>query len=190
MTARALIFLLAASLSLMGQGGAAQAGRGFLRAGVSGDGGPYVNLIVRVLEVSPIRAHVGDVIRFEMLIENRGDNYYDTVTADIYADGRRVASKLFTYGLSGYPGRTYRETLAWDTRDAAPGEYRIRGEVFLWYDASPFDNFLEVEQPLVLLPPGASFPGGEEAGGSALAVDPRYTGPPPRADGTAGETDG
>jgi hypothetical protein len=101
-----------------------------------------------------------------------------------------VASKLFTYGLSGYPGRTYRETLAWDTRDAAPGEYRIRGEVFLWYDASPFDNFLEVEQPLVLLPPGASFPGGEEAGGSALAVDPRYTGPPPRADGTAGETDG
>jgi hypothetical protein len=190
MTARALIFLLSASLALMGQAGVAHAGRGFLMTGVRGDGGPYVNLIVRVLEVSPVRAHIGDVVRFEMLIENRGDSYYDTVTADIYADGRRVASRLFTFGLSDYPGRMYRETLVWDTRDAAPGEYRIRGEVFLWYDASPFDNFLEVEQPLVLLPPGAPFPGGEEAGGSAVALDPRYKGPLPRADGTAGGVDG
>lgn len=190
MNARALILALTAFLALPGWDGTARAGRGFLRADDPGDGDAYINLIVRVLMVSPIRAHVGDVISFDMIIENQSDASYETTTVKVLANGRRVASRLFTYGFTGEPGKIHREAFAWDTRGAAPGEYRIRGEVFLWHDASPFDNSLEVEQPLVLLPRGTPFPESEEAGGSAMAVDPRYKGPLPQAGGSAAEAHG
>ena len=70
-----------------------------------------------------------------------------------------------------------RESFLWDTKGVPPGEYRIRGEVFLWHDASEFDNFLDLAEPLLLLPPGQPFPGGIEAGGTAVAVDPRWSPP-------------
>jgi hypothetical protein len=55
-----------------------------------------------------------------------------------------------------------------------PGEYKIRGEAFVWVDASPFDNFLDLEKVLVLLTAGAELPAGESDGGTAMTRDPRY----------------
>ena len=153
----------------------ADAGPRFLRTDSDiGGGGAYINLIVREVRITPIVAHVGDVIRIEMAVETRGDNANDTVPAEIRANGRVVASRMFTYGFEGEPNKVYRLTFLWDTKGVSPGEYRIRGEVFLWYDASEFDNFLDVKDPLVLLPVGAVLPAGKEGGGTAVAVDPRW----------------
>ncbi|HJX16170.1 MAG TPA: hypothetical protein VJ386_10580 [Candidatus Deferrimicrobiaceae bacterium] len=172
------IALMTLSLAVL-MVGAEKAGAGPRFLGVNaesgGDGGPYVNLIVREVRVAPIVAHVGDVVRIEMAVENRGDNANDTVPAEIRANGKVVAGRLFTYGFGGEPGKVYRQTFLWDTKGASPGEYRIRGEVFLWYDASEFDNFLDVKEPLVLLPVGAALPPGKEDGGAAVAVDPRWS---------------
>jgi hypothetical protein len=142
---------------------------------MDGDGnGPYINLILREVSVSPVRARVGDGIRVGMVIENRGDPWNDTVKIELLANGKPVASELYNYGFGGEGGRIYRTTLFWDTKGVPPGEYKIRGEVFVWYDASPFDNSLEVESPVLLLPPGTAFPAGEKEGGVAVARDPRY----------------
>lgn len=157
--------------------GAQARGGGFLRGvsdGSPGGQGAYVNLIVREVRVTPIRAHVGNVIRIDLAVEAQGDSYYDTTSVEVRANGKVVADKLFTYGFGGTSGKIYRESLTWDTRGARPGEYRIRGEAFLFYDASEFDNFLDVKQPLVLLPAGEAFPAGAEPGGTAVAVDPRW----------------
>lgn len=144
--------------------------------GVSSDsgGGPYINLIVREVRVTPVVARVGDVIRIEMVVENRGDNANDTVPAEIRANGKVVASKWVTYGFADMPGSVSRETFLWNTAGTAPGEYRIRGEVFLWHDASTFDNFLDLTEPLVLLPAGDPMPKGREDGGAAVTADPRW----------------
>jgi len=153
----------------------AVSGPRFLRADSDvGGSGAYINLIVREVRVTPIVAHVGDVVRIEMAVENRGDNANDTVPAEIRANRRVVASRLFTYGFEGGAGNLYRLTFLWDTKGVSPGEYRIRGEVFLWYDASEFDNFLDVKEPLVLLPVGTAIPAGKEGGGTAVTVDPRW----------------
>lgn len=169
--------VVAAAACLFLAMGAQARGGGFVR-GVSdaspGGQGAYVNLIVREVRVTPIRAHVGDVVRIELAVEAQGDSYYDHTTVEVRANGKVVADKLFTYGFGGTSGKVYRETLLWDTRGARPGEYRIRGEVFLFYDASEFDNFLDVKQPLVLLPAGQAFPPGVEPGGTAAGVDPRW----------------
>jgi hypothetical protein len=136
-----------------------------------------VNIIVREVKVTPVRAHVGDVIRIDMRWIYWGDlqnNHYETTNAEIRANGKVVASVPFTYNYGARLGDEYRQTFFWDTRDAPPGRYRIRGEVFLWLDASPHDNFLEVGQPLVLLPPGAVFAEGQEAGGTAVARVPYW----------------
>jgi len=153
----------------------ADAGGRILRASSDpGGGGPYINLIVREVRVTPIVAHVGDVIRIEMVVENRGDNANDTVPAEIRANGKVVARKLFTYGFRDVPGFVSRETFLWNTGGYSPGDYRIRGEVFLWYDASEFDNFLNVTEPLVLLPAGDPLPQGRDDGGTAVTADPRW----------------
>jgi hypothetical protein len=152
-----------------------QARGDFRRVGAEGHGnGPNVNLIVREIAVSPIRARVGERIRADMVVENRGDLWNDTIRIELLANGVPVASELFRFGFGGEGERIYRKTLHWDTKGARPGEYRIRGEVFLSYDASPFDNFLDVDRPVLLLPPGAAFPGGEKEGGAAVTRDPRY----------------
>jgi hypothetical protein len=151
-----------------------EAGRRFLRIDTeNGDNGdaPYVNLIVREVRVTPIVAHVGDTIRLEMTLEDRGDPVDMTITIEILANGKEVASKLFTFGWSSEPGKMYRETFQWHTKGVPPGEYRIRGEAFVWGDSYEFDNFLDVKEPLALLPVGAALPEGKEDGGTAVAVN-------------------
>lgn len=153
-------------------------------AGHMGDGGGShadINIIVREVRVTPVRAHVGDVISVEMVVEDHGDPYYANVPAEILANGKVVARKLVTYGLGGEGGRIKRVALKWDTRGAKPGEYRIEGQVFVWRDSSEFDNSLKVAEPVVLVAPGAPFPNARQGGGTAVAMDPRYKPAPPAA---------
>jgi len=93
-----------------------------------------------------------------------------TIVIEILANGKRVASKLFTFGWSNEPGKKYLETFQWNTKGVPPGEYRIRGEAFVWGDSYEFDNFLDVKETLVLLPVGAALPAGKKGGGTAVAV--------------------
>jgi hypothetical protein len=141
------------------------------------DGGSETpDLVVRNVTVTPVRAHVGDVIRIEMEWDYWGDitkNYYDTNVADVRANGKVVAIKSYTADFGGLrPGETYRETFLWDTKGVAPGKYHIRGEVPVKIEKTPYDNFLDVKEPVVLVPAGASFPAREEPGGSAVAESP------------------
>jgi hypothetical protein len=96
-----------------------------------------------------------------------------TTNAELLVNGKAVARRLFTCGMS--PGeRLYRLSFDWDTRGIPPGEYRIGAQAFVWEDASPSDNRLDVTQPVVVASPGGGFPGGEAAGGSATETDPRF----------------
>jgi hypothetical protein len=136
--------------------------------------GAHVDLVVREITVSPARAHVGDTIRIEMVWQYWGDmisNYYDTTIAEVLANGKAVAGKPFVYNFGAQLGDTYRETFLWDTKGMAPGTYRIRGRVPLRLDATPYDNFLEVKEPVILVPQGAAFPSGEEGGGTVVATN-------------------
>ncbi len=139
----------------------------------NGGNGLYINLIVREVKVTPIVAHVGDPIRVEAVIENHAE-WRGTITARVYANGKPVASRLFTYDVSNGPGRLYRETFVWNTAGVKPGQYRIRAEAFDWNDSSPFDNDMAVKEPVTLVPAGEAFPSGQAEGGEALAVDPRW----------------
>jgi hypothetical protein len=137
-------------------------------------GGPdvYYDLIVRQVKVTPVRAYAGDVVHVDVVIENRGDGMGNS-NAELLVNGKVVLKKLFTWGMS--PGeRLYRLSFDWNTRGIPPGEYRIGAQAFLWEDSSPFDNRLDVTQPLLIAPAGSAFPGGEAAGGSATETDPRF----------------
>lgn len=81
-----------------------------------GEGGDTnIDLAVRQVTVTPVRAYVGDKVHVEVLIENKAEGM-ETTNADIYANGKRVGRQLFTWGMS--PGnRLYRLTFDWDTRD-------------------------------------------------------------------------
>ncbi len=143
----------------------------------SGNGGTDVDIVVREVKVSPVRAHVGDVIRIDMRWMYWGDisnREYQTTKAEIRANGKVVASTPFVYDYGALLGDEYVHTYFWDTRGVPPGEYRIRGEVFLWLDATPYDNFLVVKDPVILLAPGAEFPKGQEAGGVGVARNPSW----------------
>ncbi len=141
--------------------------------GGGNDGGTTVDLTVRQVTVRPVRAHVGDVVRIDMWIENRWEGVA-TTPAEVRANGKEVGAQLFTWGLS--PGdRTHHLVFEWDTRGSGPGEYKIRGTAFVPEDSSPFDNDLDVSQPVILVAPGDGFPGGEKPGGSFTEKDPRYT---------------
>ena len=134
-----------------------------------GPGDMNINLAVRQLTVTPVRAYVGDKIHVEVLIENKAEGS-NTTNADLFANGKRIGRQLFTWGSS--PGdRLYRLSFDWDTRSVSPGEYKIRAEAFVRPDSSPFDNDLEMKQPVILVSQGAAFPGGETAGGSATETD-------------------
>lgn len=153
-------------------------GSGAVRAeGEPGGGGAYINLIVREVRVSPVRARVGDTVRVDYVIESVGEGH-ETTTARLYANKRLVDSHLFTFDVS--EGPFYRGSFFWNTAGSAPGEYRIRAEVFLWSDASPFDNEMTVAEPVVLLPAGAPV---AETGGTAVETDPRYR-PPAASSGS------
>jgi hypothetical protein len=137
-----------------------------------GDGGDMnIDLAVRQVKVEPVRAHVGDVIHIEMVVENK-DEGAGTTPAEIFANGKEVGYHLFTWGWGG--DRYHHLSFAWDTKGMAPGEYHIKGTAFIYEDSSPFDNELKVTQPVLLVAPGAAFPGGETAGGTATETDPGY----------------
>ncbi len=165
---RVAVFLGAVAFIVLFGGGVATADMGN-----DGGNGIYINLIVREVKVTPVRAHVGDPIRVDAVIENRGEGY-GTITARVYANGKSVAHRLLTYDTLHGPSALYRESFVWDTKGAKPGEYRIRAEAFDWNDASPFDNYLDVKEAVTLLPAGAVFPAGQPGGGEAVAVDPRW----------------
>jgi hypothetical protein len=147
-----------------------------LAAAESGDGGgSAINLTVRQLIVQPIRAYVGDVVRIEMWVDNREDGSQSS-NAEVFANKKRVGRQLFRWG-GGSPGageRLYKLYFDWDTKGWAPGEYKIKAEVFVFEDTSPFDNELTAKQTVILAAPGGGFPGGETAGGSYTEIDPRY----------------
>jgi hypothetical protein len=134
--------------------------------------GASVDLAVRQLTVTPVRAYVGDKIRVEVLIENK-DEGRGTSNAVIYANKKIVGSQLFNWGMS-LGDRLQRLTIECDTRGLPPGEYKIRAEVYVKPDTSSYDNELTVQQPVTLAPPGGTFPGGAAAGGSATETDPRF----------------
>jgi hypothetical protein len=145
-----------------------------LAAEDGGDGGPNINIIVRQLSFTPAVAHVGDTIRFEVVIEDVDEGYM-SIPARILANGKRVDSQLFTFGFSK-GNRVYRQTFQWDTKGAAPGEYKIKADYYFLRDSSPFDNEMTASQPLILVPAGAPFPEGKAGGGTATETDPRWKG--------------
>lgn len=138
----------------------------------TGDGNLNMDLAVRQVKVSPVRAHVGDVIRVDVVIENKAEGMA-TTNAELLVNGKVVAGQFFRWGMS-IGERLYRLSFDWDTRGIHPGEYRIGAQAFLWEDTSPFDNRLDVMQPVVIAPAGGAFPGGETSGGSATETDPRF----------------
>jgi len=151
---------------------AGAAGR-FLLADQDGGGGNVnIDLAVRQVTVAPVRAHAGDVVHVEVVIENKDDGR-QTTNAELLVNGKVVAAQLFTWGMS--PGqRIHRLSFDWDTRGVPPGEYRIGAQAFVQEDTSPFDNRLDVKQPVLIAPAGGGFPGGEAAGGTAKETDPRF----------------
>jgi len=140
------------------------------------DGGAEIpDLVVRKVTVTPILAHVGDVVRIDMEWDYWGDitnNHYDTNFAVVRANGKVVASKKYTSYFGVRPGEVKQEAFLWDTAGMAPGTYHIRGEVPLDLDKTPYDNYLDVKKPLLLVPRGTSFPAGQESGGIAVAESP------------------
>lgn len=86
-----------------------------------GGGGPYINIIVRQVTVAPISAHVGDVIRVDMVVENNGDLGSDYANIELLANGRRVGSKMYNYGFGGEGERIHRAIFFWDTKGTSPG---------------------------------------------------------------------
>lgn len=171
---RALRVAIGVLAAVVLHGGAIYAGTAgtVLPAGFDGGGGGNKDIAVRQVTVTPVRAHVGDAVRVDVVIENRDDGY-ETVPLKIYANGKEVAWKLFTFGWTPAE-RIYRETLTWSTQGVSPGEYRIRAEAFVWGDSSPSDNFLEVKEAVILSAPGTPFPDGAPSGGSATETDPRF----------------
>ena len=141
-----------------------------------GGGEHHVDLIMRKVSVTPVLARVGDVIEVYMEWEWYDfityDAYYDSTVAEVWANGKVVASKPFTEDHGRRVGELYRETFLWDTKGAAPGKYRIRGEVTLRTDIRPYDNYLVVKEPVVLLPAGAQPPAGKDAGRTAVVEYP------------------
>jgi len=171
-------FLLLALLALPAAGSDAWAGprtAPFRIAAENGGGGDLnINIIVRQVSFTPAVARVGDAVRIEVVVEDV-DEGYRTIPSRILANGKPVASQLFTFG-SSKGSRIYRESFLWDTKGAAPGEYKIKADYFLWEDSSPFDNEMGVTQPLILVPAGAPFPDGKAGGGTATEKDPRWKG--------------
>jgi len=150
-------------------------GRMIRLADMDGDGGDMnIDLAVVQIAVSPIRAHVGDVIHFEMVVEDKFEGKGST-PGEIYANGKSVGYQMFTWGWGG--NGLHHLSIDWNTKGMKPGEYKIKGTAFVYEDSSPFNNELKVAQPVVLVAPGASFPGGEQAGGSYTETDPTWQNP-------------
>jgi hypothetical protein len=170
-------YLLVSALFLLLVSRQAESNKLLVSAGGDGGEGAHVDIFVKEVKVSPIRAHVGDVIRIDMRWVYWGDiinRNYETTNAEIRANGKVIARSPFVYDYGASLGDEYVHTWFWDTRSSPPGEYRIRGEVFLWLDATPYDNFLVVKEPVILLAPGAEFPKGQGAGGTGVGRNPSF----------------
>ena len=132
-----------------------------MRLSMKGGGreGARVDFFVKEVTVSPVRAHVGDVVRIDMRWVYWGDvdnREYETGTAEIRANGRwsRTArsstatasrwARISPYLRLGHARRPSR-----GVHD--PGRYLPVGR------CHPYDNFLVVKEPVVLLAPGAEF---------------------------------
>ncbi len=133
-TGKVAIVLAAGVLAAFGVPGTAVSGGPPDRIRLAdGPGDMNINLAVRQLTVTPVRAHVGDTIHVEVQIENKAEGS-NTTTADLYANGKLIGRELFTWGWS--PGeRLYRLSFDWDTRGVSPGEYKIRAEAFVRPDS-------------------------------------------------------
>jgi len=140
---------------------------------MDGDGGDMnIDLAVRQVTVTPVRAHAGDIIHVDVVIENKFEGSR-TTSAELLVNGKPVASHLFTWERS--PGdRISRLSFTWDTRGVRPGPYRIGARAVVWEDSSPFDNELDVKTPVLIAPAGGEFPGGGAAGGEVTETDPRF----------------
>ncbi len=99
-----------------------------------------------------------------------GNRDYETTKAEIRANGTVVASIPFVYGYGASLGDEYAHPWFWDTRGFPPGKYGIRGEVFLGRDATPYDNFLALKEPVILLAPGTG--SGRPCSGSPSTATP------------------
>lgn len=166
-------FLLVAATALLILGEVAVAGPR-ARAGRMGDGGPYINFVLREARMSPVRAHVGDPVTLEMVFEDKSDSYNDTIEAQFRANNRVVARKNIRVVTTGAGDRLMKVSVTWDTGKAKPGEYKVRGEISVWGDSSEFENHLDFPDPLVLAAPGGAFPGGAEKGGVSETYDTRW----------------
>jgi len=168
-----MVVAVLATIAVPGGGVSGGTGETILLAGQDGgDGNVNIDLAVRQVTVSPVRAHAGDVVHVDVVIENKAEGT-GTTNAELLVNGKVVARQLFTWGMS--PGeRLYRLSFDWDTRKVPPGEYRIGAQAFVWEDTSKFDNRLDVTQPVLIAPAAGGFPGGEAAGGSATETDPRF----------------
>ncbi len=81
---------------------------------------PGMWLAVAVLPtVAPVRAHAGDVIHVDVVIENKAEGMR-TTNAELLVNGKAVARQLFTWGTSAGE-RLYRLSFDWDTRGIPPG---------------------------------------------------------------------
>ncbi len=171
------VYLLAPVLFLLLAARQADSRMFLASGGEGGWDGANVDISVREVKVSPVRAHVGDAVRIDMRWVYWGDisnREYQTTKAEIRANGKVIASIPFVYDYSASLGDEYAHTWLWDTRGFPPGEYRIRGEVFLWLDVTPYDNFLDVKERVILLAPGAEFPEGQGSGGTEAARNPSW----------------
>ena len=134
---------------------------------------PNLDIGVQQVSFTPARAHVGDTIQITVRVANLGDSDANkTIPVRILANGKGVADQLFSFGFDR--GTThYTVQFQWNTRDASPGEYGIKADFSFFDDSSPFNNYMTVKQPLILVPAGASFPDGQPAGGTATETDPQ-----------------
>ncbi|GAB4365044.1 MAG: hypothetical protein Kow00128_07270 [Deltaproteobacteria bacterium] len=137
----------------------------------------HADLVVRKVTVTPIRARVGEPVRIEMEWVYWGaliNTYYETTTAEVRANGRTIASTPFDYNYGFNLGETFRHTFVWDTRGMPPGEYRIRAEIPLVLDATPFDNYLDLKEPLILVSEGDRSSPEPGSARSAVAENPAW----------------
>src|SRR4030066_483858 len=127
------------------------AGSSMMDGGKDGNGEADIpDVVLRNVTVTPVRAHVGDVIRIEMEWDYWGDitkNYYDTNKAAVRANGKLVASKTYTADFGVRRGALCGGRFLGDTRGMAPGKYRIRGEGPLILEKTPYDNYLDGKEP-------------------------------------------
>jgi hypothetical protein len=154
---------------------ASLAGPGMILGSSGDDGGAHVDLVVRKVTVTPVRARSGEPVRIEVVWMYWGDlinNHHESTSANVLANGKVVASTPFSYDFGARLGDEDRHTFVWDTTGLAPGQYHIRAEVPLRLDATPHDNFLDVKEPLVLLPAGGPAPADPGSEGSAVAENP------------------